>query len=431
MWAIPAAGQNSITCDIAHCIRIALDESPELAVTRIEIEAADAAIRKQKAASRPDLGLTLSASEIHGRPTGPFSVLNVPEADTPNNRVDFAETSLVEVDLSYPLYADGSLLGMNSSSVASAVTQKESVVWLSQSTREGIIYQLVAAYIDLLSKRDLAQMDEEGVRIAREKLAVIEREVALNLKPESQAELSRAQLAVAEETLASARRDFEMARTLLARLVGAESPSEIVLDGTLPDAPELPLLDGLTEQVLRSHPDLGVQRAAVDQTRAELSLARSGRLPSLFLEGSYTYADDFSPPGNDLFQAQVRLEIPLVDFGERRATVAESELRLKAEEKRIKAVERAVINGLIQSYSVISASRGAIAVLEKELSQAEFDLKFTRARQKEGQAGPLSVLASETQLLDARKTLSQAKYNLYLGFAGLQKSAGGAWRWLP
>jgi outer membrane protein len=425
------AQSDTVHCDLVQCIRYALDKSSDLEVAKLELEASEAGIRHSRAAFRPDLKMIFVAKELHGEPTGSFSVLDVREAEIERRSVNYEETGTLTLDFSYPLFTEGSFLGINAPTVASSITDRDELHWTEKLTRQEIIYGVTEGFLNAVSLGETVRLAEQELRIAKERLSVIERQVSLNLKPESESEIARAQLMAGTEALASAERDFEIARIRLGRLIGLGPLDEITISETYPPPPDLLSLNEMLESTGLLHPDFGIQKANLDRARAERDLASSERWASLVFESNFVYADDFDPPGNNSFQALLRLDVPLFDFGKTRAAIQESQLLVRAEEKRMDSVRDAIQKKILQAYSDIKAEEGRIAVLANQVTQAELDLRYDLARHKQGLIGKLEVLGTEGLLVDQKELLHEARMNRLRGYADLQLAAGGTWNWVP
>ena len=425
----PTSSAETIVCDLVNCVRFALENNREIEASQLDLETAKASIYREKAVLRPDLDLSLRGVYFNGEPTSGFAVVGVPEPGVPLNEVDQETYMSLLVNFSYPLYDDGSFLGLDSPLVAAVETQKDRQTWLNQLTRQKVIYDVTQAYLNAVFEKINTELAQEEVRISQDRLSIIRKEVSLNLKPPHDEELAQAQLSVSLQNLESTRQKADRALEGLAQFVGTADPYEITLDGTFPPRTKLPPVKELIRQAEAPHPDMGIQRAVLDRSRAQLDLNQSRRWPALSFEGSYSYADDFNPPGNSLFQALLLLEMPLIDFGGNRATVAESRVKIRAEEKRIEAIRTEIQDSIFQAYDELKSAEGLIAVIERESLQAELDLKSTRARNDVGLVGPLAVLDTEVNLLEQKRSFEEARHDALVGYAGLQQATGGSWIW--
>ena len=85
----------------------------------------------------------------------------------------------------------------------------------------------------------------------------------------------------------------------LSKTLGLSSSSNLSLSNILPDPPDPPpTTEQLIGACLNHHPSLERQRAVIDQAKQNYRLERFRLYPSVYLDGSANYIDDFNPSNN-------------------------------------------------------------------------------------------------------------------------------------
>ena len=430
-WGPAKASEDKLVCDLYQCINYALDRSSLGKLAQVEIEAADAAIQQSKSAFLPQLNLKLNFAEFNGEPVGFFSVNGVTEEEILNSRINWGEYASLTVNLDYPIYTEGSLLGKDAPSTELAQMERKRKSYSALESREEIIYFVTKAYLDAVSTREKVVITENLVRLSEKQLNVILREVALKLKSPHEAEVAKADFSLQKQILVSAQQAADEALVYLSHRVGIPVTDQLSLDETYPALPKLLPIDQLMRRTETEHTQIAMQRTMVDRSRANLLVSRSHRWPTVALESSYTFADDFDLPGNNLFVTLLKLEVPLYDFGEIRSDVIHSQSLLRAEEMRLETVRENIQAEILKAYSAINEAESRIAVIDQEILKALAVLRSIRLHHEQGLVGPLSVFDAESHLLELQQTLSDARQEQRQRYAELQKSSGGIWKWIP
>jgi outer membrane protein len=290
---------------------------------------------------------------------------------------------------------------------------------------------VAAVYFTVAWRRDRLRLAEEWVRWAERQLSVIETESGLGLSTPQEIEVARADLDLRRLALQAAQRAAEQAMRQLSLRIGLTDETDLRFDETLPGLPTLPSLTSLLEKAASEHPEVEIQQTALDRSKLNLTLARAQRRPKVTLESGYTFADDFSAPGNNFFLASLKLEMPLYDFGDYRAAYTEAQTKSRLEEIRLEAVRSDLRATVTEAYGQLLDAEGRVSVAEKELTLADLRHGTVTAQREQGLVGPREPLAAERNRIELRQSLADLRHELRLKYAALQKASGGGFRWVP
>src|SRR5437867_245173 len=99
----------------AHdCIAIALGESPAVKASRYDVLSEAQAVRAAEGLALPQLTGSAGYQLFSGSRTGKFSIVNLGESTGVSlNTVGLGAVEIYSAKLSYPLFKDGSILGLN------------------------------------------------------------------------------------------------------------------------------------------------------------------------------------------------------------------------------------------------------------------------------------------------------------------------------
>ncbi|WP_198596941.1 TolC family protein, partial [Vibrio sp. 10N.261.52.A1] len=186
----------------------------------------------------------------------------------------------------------------------------------------------------------------------------------------------------------------------------------------------------LVEQAEQKNLSLLAARISQDVAKDNISLASSGHLPSLTLDGSYGLSEqtDSSNSQNDYdadnLNIGLNLVVPLYTGGNTTSLTKQAEYNYVAASEDLEATYRSVVKDVRAFNNNISASIGALRAYEQSVVSAQSALEATEAGFDVGTRTIVDVLDSTRRLYDANKNLSDARYNYILSVLQLRQAVG-------
>jgi len=154
---------------LRDCIAIALGESPALEGSRFDVLSAAQEVRAAQGMALPLVTGSAQYELFSGSQTSKFGVLNLGGV-TPNgtvvtaNTVGLSEVQLYGAHLRYPLFNDGSILGLNNApAIAEKKAKKQALAWTVNLTREEVIARVIAEFVTTVSARNRMALAERRV----------------------------------------------------------------------------------------------------------------------------------------------------------------------------------------------------------------------------------------------------------------------------
>src|SRR6266849_752369 len=420
------------------CIAIALGESPALEASRYDVLSAAQEVRAAQGLALPQLTGSAGYQLFSGSRTGKFSIVNLGESNgvslnTSLNTVDLGAVEIYSARLSYALFKDGSILGLNNApAIAEKKAKKQALAWTVNLTREAVIYRITDEFVATVSARNRMGLAERRVQLLDQSVNINQEQQKQGLKLPIDVKVAKDQFSAAQ-TLLKLLHEQSVAGSLdLSKTLGLSSSSKLSLTNILPDPPDPP---PTTEQLLGAclshHPSLEVQRAVIDQAKQDYRLERFRLYPSVSLAGSATYIDDFSPANGSLFFGGITVSVPIFDFGAQLATARGKLMKYKAEEARLLSTADDVNYEVLKIYQTMYTLTHNILGLQGDVSKAERDAQVLEAQQQQGIAEPLTVIEKELHLIATQDELQGIKARRLTLYGFLQKAAGGSWKWIP
>lgn len=173
-----------------------------------------------------------------------------------------------------------------------------------------------------------------------------------------------------------------------------------------------PALAQLVDKALANNRDLAQAAARLDQSRAQLRLARAGYLPQISSSGGASR--DLGDNARDTVQfslgADASWEADL--FGRIGGNVAASEADLIAAGYSRADVQRALVGQLSLSFISIRSTAAQLAIARDTLTQQDENLQIARWRNQAGLVSSLDVEQARSQRAQTAATIPQLESSL-------------------
>src|SRR5213080_3115038 len=302
------------------CIAIALGESPALEASRYDVVSAAQEVRAAQGMALPLLTGSAQYQLFSGSPTTKFSVINLGSV-TPGGTVVTANTvgwtgiEQYGAHLKYPLFNDGSILGLNNApAIAEKKAKKQAMAWTVNLTREDVIYRITDEFVATVSARNRMGLAERRVKLLDQSVSVTQEQQKQGLKLPIDVKVAKEQFSAAQTLLTLLRQQAVAGSLGLSKTLGVSSSPNLPLSNVLPDPPDPPpTTEQLVGACLNHHPSLEKQRAVIDQAKQDYRLERFRLYPSVFLDGSANYIDDFTGVSNSgsVFVGGIAVSVPI------------------------------------------------------------------------------------------------------------------------
>ena len=209
----------------------------------------------------------------------------------------------------------------------------------------------------------------------------------------------------------------------------------------------LTLVDAV-EIALRRNPLTRATSAERELAQAELSDARSGRLPSLVTAGSFTRSNNpvfvfgslleqgrFGPTNFAIdslnhpdainnFRSSLTLRLPVFDQRETQTRIATARIQQQRADQQTSLVEQQIRFEVIKSYYGLLLSREKLKVAEEAVRTAEADVKRAKDLVETGVVVQSDLLAARVQLSQFRQQQIQMTGELVTALAALNVAMG-------
>lgn len=427
------------TLEYRQCLDRALAQNPDLAVSRAQIEQAEAAVRQAQGNRLPRLNLSLTASRSNdplnafgmklgqsnvtfgdfGPPAGgPFG--SYPADLSTLNNPDAVNNFNSRIELLVPVYNGG----MVQSYVDTAKAYVRAAQSGDQAARQQLAKHVLMAYQGVHTARAYIKLADEARNAAEEYVRISEKLHRQGMVVKSDVLSAQANLEDIKIKGIEARNAEAAALNQLALLMGQSLDTP--LDVGAPVEPKL--LQGspadLRAQAANEHAGLRALRGQLEGAGAQVNAARAGKKPQFNVMLRQDWND--SNLGFDASSYTVAgvLSWAAFDGGTTNAAVD----RAQAQRAELAAKLRQAEDGV--GYQVTEAHRKALEAAEKitareaGLEQAREAQRLVKRRYENGMATLIELLGAQAQLDKANADLVAARYELAVNRAELKRAVG-------
>lgn len=284
--------------------------------------------------------------------------------------------------------------------------------------RNGLIAEVRLRAFEALLRLEEESDAREAVRILEQIRDRVRLRVETGEAPRFELIKADAEIISARQRQVSAGIKAEQAFLTLNRLAAGRLPDKWSLAARLADEGPPPVLDEIQQQVLDRSPELASLRAQLVRAEANLSLARSSRLPGLELR----YVETRDPEIRQTVTG-VNLQIPL--FDQKQGPVAEAAAERERARTRLDGAIQEMRSRVLVAWKSYEMARAAVEALSLgAVREAESALRVAEAAYRFGERGILEVLDAQRVLRSVRADLVQARFELQASRITLDRLAG-------
>ena len=299
-----------------------------------------------------------------------------------------------------------------------------------QSMRVAVVAAVVRNYMDLAQAHRQQALLEETAKLDEQTLSLAQIRLQTHLGSYEAVEQARLTQIHTRDQYLSLQGRADRAARALALLLGRAQPDALWGMGAQAHLPQSFTLSQVPADLVRVRPDIGMAQAEVLQAAAQVGIARSSLYPRLRLGGSilYSYNMTRNMRTNSDFVPSIgpMLDIPLWDWGARRARLRSSEKGLeaallgyrKAVVMAVSEVEQSLV-GLVTQQNRIQTLQQASRVLQQGQTRQTILLGL-------GLSSEADVVQARRASLKAQADLALAQDSRVLAFVALYKALGGA-----
>ncbi|EPI8559917.1 outer membrane channel protein TolC [Vibrio fluvialis] len=397
--------------DLAQIYDQAKQNDPQLLSAAAQRDAAFEAINSSRSSLLPQINLTAG--------------YNINRSD-----VDLRDSDKLSagINFSQELYDRSSWVSLDT-----AEKQARQADAQYANSQQSLMLRVAQAYFDVLSAQDnLEFVRAEKAAVGRQLEQTKQRfEVGLSAITDVHDAQAQYDTVLADEVLAenSLINSYESLR----EITGQEHTNLSILDtNRFSTSRTTESMEALIEQAQEKNLSLLSARISQDVAKDNISLASSGHLPSLTLDGGYNYGREYNDNyssydtyhENNDFNIGLNLTVPLYSGGNVSSQTKQAEYTYVAASQDLEASYRSVVKNVRAYNNNINASIGSVRAYEQSVISAQSALDATEAGFDVGTRTIVDVLDATRTLYSVKKNLSDARYSYIINVLQLRQAVG-------
>lgn len=286
-------------------------------------------------------------------------------------------------------------------------------------TRLNVIAEVKVAFYRLLFAQRDAELATENLTMVEEVLRTVKMRAAAGEATPFETMKAGVEVQKAKKELARAQNTFLVARARLDTLTGGALGTQFAIQGEFESLRHSLDIEALSTRAMEQHPTLRRLSKSVEQAESKANLERASRIPNVAVLGTY-----HREAGNESVDAALSVQLP---FWYQRQGEIEVALGAKhrAEAERLQA-QNELAQSITQHVQDARTANEQLQVFESGLlKQAEQTLRVARISFQQGAASLLDVLDSQRVYRQTLLEYAQARSDLSIALARLERAVGG------
>jgi NodT family efflux transporter outer membrane factor (OMF) lipoprotein len=327
---------------------------------------------------------------------------------------------------------DPDVFGANKRTIESLAAQAEAQRFELEAAYLTLTSNVVAGAINEASLRGQIAATEEIIKVERDSLDILRRQLSLGQVAGSDVALQEAALAQAEASLPPLQKQLAQQRDQLAALVGgfpSAAPAEKFELSSLTLPQDLPV--SLPSKLVEQRPDIRAAEANLHSASAQIGVAIAAMLPDISLTANpgttaLTLGSLFSP-GTSFWTLAGGITQTIFDAGtllhKKRAAVAAFDQAAA----QYKSTVVSAFQNVADSLHALQSDADALKTAVDAEAAAKKSLDITRSQLALGDVDYLALLQAQQAYQQALVTLVQAQASRFADTAALFQALGGGW----
>ncbi len=285
--------------------------------------------------------------------------------------------------------------------------------------RLNVIAEVKVAFYRLLFAQRDAELATQNLTMVEEVLRTVKTRAAAGEATPFETMKAGVEVQKARKELARAQNTFLVARVRLDTLTAGALGNQFAILGEFESLRQNLDIEALSTRALEQHPTLRRLTKSVEQAESKANLERASRIPNLAVLGTY-----HREAGNESVDAALSVQLP---FWYQRQGEIEVALGAKhrAEAERLQA-QNELAQSISQHVQDARTANEQLQVFESGLlKQAEQTLRVARVSFQQGAASLLDVLDSQRVYRQTLLEYAQARADLSIALARLERAVGG------
>lgn len=294
----------------------------------------------------------------------------------------------------------------------------------SEASEHDLIGNVVFAYLQFARDSLLVEVARADLKNQQEKWHQIQAQLLVGLKSQSEILQQEALMSQSETQVIQAERTALDSKASFVALLGTSlSPDTITVHLQIPSAVDTTALFADT-----SAPSLAVQsqESRIQAAQAALRSSQLRSLPTFSVGASLNHTDPLwsdpatSQESSQYLQIQARVQLRILDGGERSASIQQEQISLAEAQRSHKSLQQEQTLELQRAVRLFHTNQAKRRSADKALQATQKSLQSMRAQYELGAISLLDLRQAELQEISTQSTFLQSQFECLAAFASVR-----------
>ncbi len=291
--------------------------------------------------------------------------------------------------------------------------------------KQDIVFQTISSYYDVLNAQQLLKVKEDDLKWNQKNLETISERNKLGAVTLADVYSQQVKVGNAELALVQAKNTFETAKSNLLYYLGLDVLENYTFSDTLTTNEKDILNKNLTEdyqnisdlvdQAMKYRSDYQSMKLNLESAGENVTIARSGHLPSLTGQLSFnSYANNFDKLArlsNKTYRVGLTLSIPIFSGFSVSERVQSAEVQEENTKLDLTDLERDIKRNIQKTYLDLQAAEKGLKVSEKNVTASEENRKIEQEKYSLGSGTLLDLLIANSDYTTAQTNYIDSQFN--------------------
>lgn len=290
------------------------------------------------------------------------------------------------------------------------------------STQADVSASLRRSFVQLLYAQQRVAMSESIVSRRQQNLDLVQLRFDSGSENEGSLLRAKATTGQAEAELEQARRSVHVQQRGLSSVLGQDARDEWVVKGDWQH--EDPDPDPLWDDLAKAMPSVRAAQAALESSRAALTIARGTIYPDLALRAGIDRSGDEWPPTSDGWSVGTTLSVPLFSGGKNINQLNSASAALRQAEAQLREAKQAALLSLETAWTNLRDARQQRDVRDQFLRAAQVRAEISREQYATGLLSFQNWDQIEDELIQSQQSLLASDRDAALAAAEWDRTRG-------
>lgn len=413
---IPSLSMAKTVEDLNTLLQVTLKNSPEIKISKEELKISDYQLKEAFGKFLPTVKFQYSKTSLSDVPSYRFELPNLPPKDYPFMERNFYNLKL---SLTQPLFTGGKL----TFNLKMKEKFKSAFLYKFQETLSKVLTEVKKEYYTLCEAESSAEIAKSYLKAAEDHFREVKAFYDEELVPRRDLLEAEVKLKDAEERLAGAERNYQVALEKLRKDVGKED-----LEVETEELTYVPL--NLTKGELlslayRNRPLLKYLEKLREGTDYGVKLSYSQFLPDVVLNLSYDRTDQYPMMGNFHNRGvSLAVQFPIFEGTQRFWRLKEAKAERRKAKLSVKQAKDLIRLQVVSAYTKLKTAKKRIKAAETMVEEAKELLRDSRERYRNHVGTSTEVTDAIAYYVKAKGYLNSALADYNRALADLEYAVG-------